>query len=145
MKKLNKKGFSLVELIIVIAIMVALVAVMAPSFVKYVKSSREATLTNAVESIVEFAKSEYAVGNLKVASGQTSGRITVQKGTDKISIACENLTYDDPSTSTTETTADFVTGCGVEGNTASDSVYIITLTPQADGNVNIVTATSAAA
>ncbi len=45
----NKKGFSLVELIIVIAIMVALIAVMAPAFVKYVQKSRDAALATAAE------------------------------------------------------------------------------------------------
>lgn len=40
MKKINNKGFSLVELIIVIAIMAVLVGVLAPQFVKYVEQSR---------------------------------------------------------------------------------------------------------
>ncbi len=40
MKKINNKGFSLVELIIVIAIMAILVGVLAPQFVKYVEQSR---------------------------------------------------------------------------------------------------------
>ncbi|MDO5574130.1 MAG: type II secretion system protein [bacterium] len=40
MKKTDNKGFSLVELIIVIAIMAVLMAVLAPQFLKYVESSR---------------------------------------------------------------------------------------------------------
>jgi len=48
MKLLNKKqkcngGFSLVELIVVIAIMVVLIAVLAPVFTKYIESSRRST------------------------------------------------------------------------------------------------------
>ncbi len=39
MRKLNNKGFSLVELIIVIAIMAVLVGVLAPQFTKYVGQS----------------------------------------------------------------------------------------------------------
>lgn len=39
-KKLNNKGFSLVELIIVIAIMAVLVGVLAPQYMKYVEQSR---------------------------------------------------------------------------------------------------------
>lgn len=42
-KKMNNKGFSLVELIIVIAIMVILVAVLAPQYLKYVEKSRVST------------------------------------------------------------------------------------------------------
>ena len=39
-KSLTNKGFSLVELIIVIAIMAVLVGVLAPQFIKYVEQSR---------------------------------------------------------------------------------------------------------
>lgn len=47
-KKINDKGFSLVELIVVIAIMVALVAVVAVAVTRYVAQSRAATdVTNA--------------------------------------------------------------------------------------------------
>ncbi len=50
MKKMNNKGFSLVELIIVIAIMAVLIGVLAPQFIKYVERSRESTdLQNAEE------------------------------------------------------------------------------------------------
>ena len=43
MKKTNNKGFSLVELIIVIAIMAVLVGILAPQFIKYVGNSRVST------------------------------------------------------------------------------------------------------
>ena len=39
-KNLTNKGFSLVELIIVIAIMAVLVGVLAPQYIKYVEKSR---------------------------------------------------------------------------------------------------------
>lgn len=41
--KANNKGFSLVELIIVIAIMAILVGVLAPQYLKYVEKSRKST------------------------------------------------------------------------------------------------------
>lgn len=45
---LNNKGFSLVELIIVIAIMAILLGVMAPNLLKYIEKSKEAKhLSNA--------------------------------------------------------------------------------------------------
>ena len=52
----NNKGFSLVELIIVIAIMAVLVAVLAPQYTKYVEKSRESTDISAVDSIVGACK-----------------------------------------------------------------------------------------
>ncbi|HBR08376.1 MAG TPA: prepilin-type cleavage/methylation domain-containing protein, partial [Clostridiales bacterium] len=44
-------GFSLVELIIVIAIMAALVAILAPQYIKYVEKSRIATDQSLAEEI----------------------------------------------------------------------------------------------
>lgn len=47
-KDMNNKGFSLVELIIVIAIMAVLMGVLAPQYLKYVKQSKVSTdITNA--------------------------------------------------------------------------------------------------
>lgn len=54
MKKanMNNKGFSLVELIIVIAIMAVLIVVLAPQYLKYVEKSKNSTdLQNATEIV----------------------------------------------------------------------------------------------
>lgn len=50
-KEMNNKGFSLVELIIVIAIMAILVGVLAPQFIKYVERSRISTDMQNVEQL----------------------------------------------------------------------------------------------
>ena len=73
----NNRGFSLVELIIVIAIMVALVAMLAPQFVKYVQKSRDAIVKSAAEDVLAVSKSEYALGHLSL-KGEEEGTITVQ-------------------------------------------------------------------
>lgn len=50
MKKTNNKGFSLVELIIVIAIMAILVGVLAPQYLKYVEKSRVSSDKDQLDS-----------------------------------------------------------------------------------------------
>lgn len=50
MKKTNNKGFSLVELIIVIAIMAILVGVLAPQYLKYVEKSRVSADKDTLDS-----------------------------------------------------------------------------------------------
>ena len=42
MKKLNKKGFTLIELIVVIAILAILAAILIPSLTNYLNQAREA-------------------------------------------------------------------------------------------------------
>ena len=63
-RKLNNKGFSLVELIIVIAIMVILVVVIAPQYTKFVKNSR-------IAADVQTAQAAATAIDVAVAEGKT--------------------------------------------------------------------------
>lgn len=74
-KKLNNKGFSLVELIVVIAIMAVLVAVLAPQFTKYVDRSRQSNDATTVSGIVTAA--EVAVADLDYDTPEGTYEITV--------------------------------------------------------------------
>ena len=61
MKK-NNNGFSLVELIIVIAIMAVLVGVLAPQFIKYVEQSRRSRDIQNAQEIREAVLADIADG-----------------------------------------------------------------------------------
>lgn len=85
MKKTNNKGFSLVELIVVIAIMAVLVGVMAPQFIKYVEQSRRAKDIQLANSLQTAYLADIADGTittdcttLKIVSGApAAGEITI--------------------------------------------------------------------
>lgn len=64
MKKWNNQGFSLVELIIVIAIMAILVAVIGPQLLKYVEKSKveaDQQTLDAIYKAVEYARIDPSV------------------------------------------------------------------------------------
>lgn len=120
----ENKGFSLVELIIVIAIMVALVAMLAPQFVKYVQKSRDAVITRAAEDVLAVAKSEYALGHLTVTG--TEGQIRVQtNAAGKLIVHTTDLDYDDGDGNTGP--EGFEAMCGLDENqiSKSEKAYLI--------------------
>ncbi|MGN0291507.1 MAG: type II secretion system protein [Lachnospiraceae bacterium] len=59
-KRKNNKGFSLVELIIVIAIMAILVGVLAPQFAKYLGKSKTATDVQNAQQIASAISAQFA-------------------------------------------------------------------------------------
>lgn len=79
-ERMNDKGFSLVELIIVIAIMAILLVVLAPQYLKYVERSRNSTdLQNATEIVT--ALQIYA-GDPEATTPMADGTINITRGAD---------------------------------------------------------------
>lgn len=101
MKKMNNKGFSLVELIIVIAIMAILAAAIAPALIRYIDKSRKAndvtaagTIATAVEAALanEDAYDEVVTGSgttkvveIKAGAYSAAGSIFKQEVSDNLS------------------------------------------------------------
>ena len=79
MKKMNNKGFSLVELIVVIAIMAVLVGVLAPQFIKYVESSRRSTDISNAQNIQSAVLADIAEG--AISGTTTTSALTLAPGT----------------------------------------------------------------
>ncbi len=95
MRKLkSSKGFSLVELIIVMAIMVALIAVLAPQFVKYVQRARNTVIYDAANQALSMVKTEFALQNLTFKD-ETNNEATIMVSGDKGSLQMKlnNLKY----------------------------------------------------
>lgn len=76
-KQKNNKGFSLVELIVVIAIMAVLVGVLAPQLIKYVEKSREATDIQTCDNIATALKTYYADEEVSASASATATTVTV--------------------------------------------------------------------
>ena len=66
---MNNKGFSLVELIIVIAIMAVLVGVLAPAYLRYVEKSRKSADVQAVDAVMSAMEAAAIDPSLNVADG----------------------------------------------------------------------------
>ncbi len=92
-KKRNNKGFSLVELIVVVAIMAVLVGVLAPAYLSYVEKSRAQKDESALEEVkhaVEVALAEEAVYTELV--GATGGLTVTIKDGEAVTTTGTNLT-----------------------------------------------------
>jgi type IV pilus assembly protein PilA len=71
MKKMNNKGFSLVELIVVVLIMAIIAVALAPQVMKWVENSRKSTDSSNYDSI--YSAANIAIGNELVLQELKSG------------------------------------------------------------------------
>lgn len=91
MKKTNNKGFSLVELIVVIAIMAVLVGVLAPQFLKFVERGRKSTDVQNVSSIVT-ALQTYAADPMVDTAKALGNGATITITDSSVAVSSTNAT-----------------------------------------------------
>ena len=95
MKKTNNKGFSLVELIVVIAIMAVMVGVLAPTFTKYVERSRKSTDVQNVASIVSTIEIQAMDPMVAAADVVKTGDLTISTTPTKLTARPTGTTAED--------------------------------------------------
>lgn len=78
-KKKDNKGFTLVELVIVVAILAILVGILAPQYTKYVEKSRQSADVSNLENIVKGFKVAAADTDYNIIlNGTTSAVFTIK-------------------------------------------------------------------
>lgn len=128
----DNRGFSLVELIIVVALMVTLIAVLAPQYTKFVHKSNDAVVSSSAQNVFTVAKVEFIAGNLTLDGERGTITVGVPGGTGNIEAELSNnLHYSDAG----DPTLSFNDVCGITANRRlnTDKSYIITI--EMDGAV----------
>ena len=138
MKKMNNKGFSLVELIVVIAIMAVLIGVLAPQFMKYVEKSRESTDIQNLDTCVSAVRTYYADKDTvpdKVKISGTKGRELKGNDTDNAALkdgGCDHSIVKGAWTGEIDMTSGAVTYAGTaKYYTADTDKGFVAVTPAA--------------
>lgn len=128
-KRMDNNGFSLVELIIVIAIMAVLIGVLAPQYLKYVERARESADLDNIDimvSAVEIYNADPAntpvAGTIKATNGVISVDTSVEAAltaagltttpADMKSTAYKNWEIEFTATSVNVKTAELATALG---------------------------------
>ena len=109
MKKMNKKGFTLAELLIVVAIIAVLVAIAIPVFTTQLEKSREAVDASNIRAAYAEAMSEYLTNGGATVSKQTVGAKQKVTGWDNTAIDWSGMTLSAAPTAKTDGSAYTVT------------------------------------
>lgn len=80
-KKKNNKGFTLVELVIAIAILAILVGLLAPQYTKYVEKSRKSADASNMDEIIKAIEVHYVEQGVNSTGADTT--VTVTMNSDK--------------------------------------------------------------
>ncbi|MDE6749354.1 MAG: type II secretion system GspH family protein [Lachnospiraceae bacterium] len=146
-KEMNNKGFSLVELIIVIAIMVILIAVLAPQYLRYVEKSRVASDQNTVVEYINAMQTVASDPEISLPASSTTLTVTIQSdgkidvGTDLAKVLTDYGILDSNTLSTSKVQSTAYKGSGgkytlvykAPSSTATEKMWLV----EATGNVDL--------
>ena len=104
-KKKDNKGFTLGELVIVVAILAILVGILAPQYTKYVEKSRKAADASNLENLVTAFKTAASDGDDQIPTGEYTITINLTAAGNKTS-----TTLSVPTTLPTGVTQDTIEG-----------------------------------
>ena len=127
----NNKGFSLVELIVVVAIMAVLVGVLAPAYLKYVENSRIKKDINNAEEVRHAVEISLADETVYTSLGTaTTVKVSVPDAATITDDVSGNTTLEDAVKAAVGTSVDFTS------NKYNTKTYEITVTISG-GNVTV--------
>ena len=134
--KKNKKGFTLAELLIVVAIVGVLVAISIPIFTSQLEKAREATDAANIRSAYAEISADAITGE-EIKTAKTEGKITINASTEKDGettyTATVTLTQKQPDW---QSTAPQIGGLTADGTPKADGTATVTV--NSNGSVNTV-------
>ena len=135
-KKLGNKGFSLVELIVVIAIMAVLVCVLAPTLIRNVEKSRESTDLQNLDSIRQSVVTAVSTEAVAKELDTTNGNVVAYDDIKSTASGLAKALYD-------EMNEDSTLGVTMKSAAASKNTNSIQIKITSNGKVSVGVYTAA--
>lgn len=135
-KKLGNKGFSLVELIVVIAIMAVLVGVLAPTLIRNVEKSRESTDLQNLDSIRQSVVTAVSTEAVAKELDTTNGNVVAYNDIESNASGLAKALYD-------EMNEDSTLGVTMKSAAASKDTNSIQIKITSNGKVSVGVYTAA--
>lgn len=135
-KKLGNKGFSLVELIVVIAIMAVLVGVLAPTLIRNVEKSRESTDLQNLDSIRQSVVTAVSTEAVAKELDTTNGNVVAYDDINSTASGLAKALYD-------EMNEDSTLGVTMKSAAASKDTNSIQIKITSNGKVSVGVYTAA--